>query len=361
MAPKIVVCMDGCSPEYFRQSDTPHLDAIARTGFGLTGNAVVPTVTNVNNTSIITASLPEEHGITSNYCLDTQTGREMYMETSEFLLKDTIFRRAARKGKKSALLTAKAKLKSLIRDGASIAESAEQPSAWLVDELGPPPGIFTIEINHWLLRAARTVLEKFSPDLLYVTTTDYVTHTYAPDDEQSQENLNLLDRLIGEMLDAAPDAEIVITADHGMNPKSRALDLGRILHDCGIHAHAIPIIKDRYVVHHRNLGGAAYVYMQDSAAVDEAMSALGAEEGVETVMTRLEAAGTWHLHPERIGDIFVLGDKDTVFGNLNHAREEVKVRSHGSLHEREIPIFGYGPGPLALRPTSNRDVAAWMT
>lgn len=360
MAKKIIVCLDGCAPEYLSTSDTPNLDAIARAGFKTIGKAVVPTVTNVNNTSIVTASFPEVHGITSNYCLDSETGEEMYMESPEFLLTDTIFRRAARRGEKSAILTAKNKLKTLIQDGASVAESAEKPSAWLVDELGAPPGIYTIEINHWLFRAARKVLEKFSPDLLYLTTTDYVTHKHAPDDEKAQWNLNQLDRLLGEILNVSSDIEIVVTADHGMNPKSRALDLNRILHDRGIPANAIPIIKDRYVVHHRNLGGAAYVYLEDASLLNEAMGVLSAEKGIERVMPSAEAAGLYHLHPGRIGHIFVLADIDTVFGNLNCAREEVKIRSHGSLYERDIPIIGCGAGPLSRRPESNRDVAAWL-
>lgn len=360
MPAQIIICLDGCSPPYIAQSDTPNLDAVARNGFVTLGQATVPTVTNVNNTTIVTASLPEVHGITSNYFLDPETGREVYMESSEFLLAETIFRRAARKGKKAALLTAKDKLKSLIRDGATIAESAEDPPPWLTDRLGPSPGIYSLGINHWLMRAAREVLLRFAPDLLYVTTTDYVTHIHAPEDEKCQWYLHELDRLLGEMMNTASGHELLVTADHGMNPKSRALDLNRILQDRGITANAIPIIKDRYVVHHQNLGGAAYVYLRDLEAEAEAMAVLKEEPGIEAVMTSPEAALRFHLHPRRIGQLFVLADIDTVFGNLPEAREEVKIRSHGSLHEREIPIFGYGPGPLALRPETNRDAAAWV-
>lgn len=99
MAVKIIICLDGCGPEYLAQSDTPNLDDLARSGFRTVGKAIVPTVTNVNNTTIVTASFPEGHGITSNYFLDRRTGREVYMESSEFLLAETIFRRTARKGK----------------------------------------------------------------------------------------------------------------------------------------------------------------------------------------------------------------------------------------------------------------------
>lgn len=359
MAARVIICLDGCGPQYLAQSFTPNLDAIAKAGFSIIGKAAMPTVTNVNNATIVTASLPEKHGITSNYFIDPATGQEVYMESSEYLLAETIFRRAAGAGAKPAVLTAKEKLKNLIGDGAAIAESAENPPSWLVDKLGPPPGIYSIEINHWLFQAAKELLQSYSPDLLYVTTTDYVNHKYAPGDERSQWNLNRLDNLLGDIVNILPDMEIVVTADHGMNAKTRALDLNRILNDGGIAANAIPIIKDRYVVHHRNMGGAAYVYLEDTNHRDEAIAVLQEERGIESVISSREAAELYNLHPGRIGHLFVLADGDTVFGSLPALREEVNIRSHGSLHELEIPIIGCGAGPMSALPQSNRDVAGW--
>jgi phosphonoacetate hydrolase len=360
MASKVIICLDGCGPQYLEHSIIPNLDAIAGAGFSIIGHAAMPTVTNVNNTTIVTASFPETHGITSNYFIDPRTGQEVYMESSEFLLARTVFRQAAEKGEKSVILTAKEKLKNLIRDGASMAESAEKPPSWLVDKLGPPPEIYSIEINHWLFQAAREVLQEHSPDLLYVTTTDYVNHMYAPEDEKSQWNINRLDYLLGDIMNVSPGIEIVVTADHGMNAKVRALDLNHILRDRGIRANAIPIIKDRYVVHHRNMGGAAYVYLEDIASMDEAIALLKDEKGIESVVSSREAAELYNLHPGRIGHFLVLADAETVFGNLPLSREDVNIRSHGSLHEREVPIIGCGAGPMSILPESNSDVAAWV-
>ena len=360
MTTKIIICLDGCSPGYLARSETPNLDALAQEGFHTIGQAIVPTVTNVNNATIITASFPETHGITSNYFLN-HSGKEFYMESPEFLLTDTIFRRLARKGEKSALLTAKDKMKTLLQDGAAIAESAERPSKWLVERIGVPPDIYSLEVNHWLFQAAREVLTENSPDLLYLTTTDYATHKFSPEDEKSQWNINQLDRLLGDILNVSSDFEIVVTADHGMNSKTYALDLNRIMKDAGITANAIPIIKDRYFVHHQNLGGSAYVYLDDLSTLEDAMALLKEEKGIEAVLPRMEAARQYHLYPRRIGDIFVLADADTVFGTLPTAREEVKIRSHGSLYEREIPIYGSGDGPMSVLPESNNNVASWIT
>lgn len=356
----VIVCLDGCSPEYIAESETPNLDAIAQSGFHEIGQAVLPTVTNVNNTSIITASFPESHGITTNYLLDTATGQESYMESAEYVLAPTAFRYLADKGLKTCLLTAKDKLKSLIRDGATIAESAEKPSGWLVGRIGAAPGIYTIEVNHWLLQAARDILEKDRPDFLYVSTTDYVNHTYAPGSEQADWNIRETDRLIGEIVNTSKDIEIVITADHGMNAKTHGLNAEAILAERGIAARVIPIIKDRHVVHHQNMGGAAYVYLDDPATEHEAAAVLKEEKGIEAVLSRKDASQLYRLHPMRIGHLFLLADKETAFGDLPVPREELNIRSHGSLYERDIPIYALGAGPLAQKPRNNAEVASWL-
>lgn len=66
-------------------------------------------------------------------------------------------------------------------------------------------------------------------------------------------------------------------------------------------------------------------------------------QGIETVLTRSETAQRFQLMPERIGDLAVFGDRDTVFGDLPGAMEtlETSYRSHGSLHETEVPLIAY--------------------
>jgi len=360
MKKRIIICLDGCSPEYLDQSEIPNMNRLAREGFRVTGRAVMPSVTNVNNVTIVTASYPEIHGITSNYYLDPASGEAYYMESSQFVQAETLFRKIRRFGGKSALLTAKEKLKNLIQDGADYVETAENPSAWLVDRIGAPPAIYSIEVNHWLFLAARVLLAERPIDTLYLATTDYVNHKFGPQSERSQWNMNRLDSLLGDILNVGSDIEMVITADHGMNAKTRALDLNRILKASGISATVIPIIKDRYVVHHRNLGGSAYVYLADIAAEADAAAVLNQEAGIESVLPAGEAARTYRLCPDRIGQLFVLADKETVFGDLPRPRETVAIRSHGSLHEVKIPIIGYGPGPVSMRPASNHEIAAWI-
>jgi phosphonoacetate hydrolase len=127
-----------------------------------------------------------------------------------------------------------------------------------------------------------------------------------------------------------------------MNAKRRAVDPGRILKANGIEAYVEPIIRDEHTVHHQNLGGSCYVFLNRPADGPKAYEALRRTPEVEEIYEASEAARTSHLYPGRIGDLLLLAPKDTAFGELDEIREPVSVRSHGSRHEARVPLVAYG-------------------
>ncbi len=348
-SPTIVVLIDGFDPEYLDACPAPNMAAMARRGFRVEGRGMTPSVTNVNNVSLVTGSYPESHGITSNYWLDRARGEEFYMESGEFLRAQTMFQRATEAGLRSLLVTAKDKLRRLLGgsypgDGATVSISSEEPPGWVVAGVGEPPPIYSLEVNRWVLDAGRYAMSREPFDLVYLTTTDYAMHTYGPEHPESARHVALLDQGLGDILGQAPGAQMLVTADHGMSDKSRMLHLPGELARYGIKARAIPVIKDRYVVHHSNLGGCIYVHLEDSADLNAALDTIGNLEGVEEALPGEEAARRFRLMPERIGDVLVLADATTVFGDPAEVTIPKGLRSHGSAHETTVPIIGCGPG-----------------
>jgi phosphonoacetate hydrolase len=337
----LFICMDGCDPAYLKLSDVPNLKRMMDGGLYREGRSVMPSVTNVNNSSIATACFPKDHGITGNYYYDRASGKGTYMESPEFLLRSTIFEKARRAGYRTAFLSSKGKLLELLRKGADIAASAEEAPAELQRLAGPQPDIYSAGLNYWTFRAARYLLRQ-GYNFLYVSTTDYMMHTYAPAQAPSQEHMHAVDRLLGEIVDDQPNMEIYMSADHAMNPKSKAVDLGNLLAREGIAAEAVPIIKDRYVKHAQNLGGSSYIYVQHANDLARTVAVLRQHPGVEQILANQEAASRFFLKPDRIGDLFVLAKKDWVIGDLDTVEQDVKIRSHGSLHETTVPIICYG-------------------
>ena len=308
--------IDGFGKDYLDESPMPVLKGLMAKGFSKTVRGVMPSVTNVNNASIACGVWPEEHGITGNSFFDETKGEAEYMESAMYLRCPTVFQRAAERGVKSALLTAKKKTVALLSRGTEVALAAEAPSAEEIHRYGQPPPIYSREINYWLWEVAIDLLKNRTElRLLYVHTTDYPMHTSPPSAPESKEHLARLDALLGRAVAAAPDAAFLITADHGMNAKTRCWDLAKACKNRGLDLRfALSAERDRYVKHHRTFGGTAWVWLKAPGDAPRATEIIRGLKGVETVIARAEAARRFHLMPERIGELVVLGDKETVFG-----------------------------------------------
>lgn len=362
----VVIMFDGFGLDYLAESKMPVLGQWKRDGLYRPVTGLMPSVTNINNASICCGVWPEEHGIVGNSYFDERRNEEDYMESPELLLAPTLFERAARQGVKSALLSSKAKTITFLLRGAEIVLTAENPTPEWVQKLGPAPSIYSSEINYWLLRAAIDILRN-RPDIgcLYVHTTDYPMHMWPPEARESKEHLQRLDDLFGQAMTAAPDAAFLVTADHGMNAKTRCYDLEKVCARRGVPLRkAFSAGRDRYVKHNRGCSGAAYVYLknpQDAGRVREILSGV---KGCERVLARAVAAREYKLMASRIGDLVVWGDKDTVFGEMDMEQENFSsgLRSHGSEHELNIPLFVYHAknSPSSDYFHHNLDLARWL-
>jgi phosphonoacetate hydrolase len=362
----IIVMCDGFGLEYYDPSPMPTLKAWAADGVYARVQAVMPTVTNCNNASICCGTWPSEHGIIGNSYFDPATGTEEYMEDAKLVLAPTIFERARRHGVQSALLSSKQKTIGLLNRGADILLTAEAPDRDWEVRLGAAPPIYSREINYWLFSAARDIL-RFRPEigLLYIHTTDYPMHMWSPEAPESREHLARLDSLLAELAASAPDAAILVTADHGMNFKSRCWDLEKALQERGVPVRiAISAERDRYLRHHQGMGGTAWVHLRTFEDETQVGSLLGELDGVERVLTRAQAAKEFKLMASRLGDLVVIGDRDTVFGNLETSMEILPkdFRSHGSLHELDVPLIVHNARAAPHSDTfkHNLDLARWL-
>jgi phosphonoacetate hydrolase len=361
----VVLMIDGFGVEYMDESAMPTFARWREKGIFRRVQDTMPSVTNTNTASICCGVWPSEHGITGNSYLDERTGREEYMETADLVLAPTLFQRARKHGVKSALLSSKIKTTTLLSAGADTIMSAERPGPEWVKRHGAAPDIYSREINYWLMTAAIDLL-RTRPDLgcLYIHTTDYPMHTWPPEAPESKEHLRRLDQLFADAAAAAPDAAFLLTADHGMNHKSRCWDLAKACANRGAPVRiAISVDRDKYLKHHSGYGGVSWVYCNQRKDRDRVAKVLSGIPGVESVLTREEAVKQFHLMGTRIGDLAVLGDRDTVFGELTSESETLApgYRAHGSLHETNVPLVVYNC-ETKLSPDDfryNRDLARW--
>lgn len=366
----IVVMIDGFGEKYYRQAQMPFLNKMEKEGIYKVVPSIMPAVTNVNNMSIATGTWPAENGITGNVYFDEKQQKEVYIEDPSILLKPSLFQKALAKGIKTALLSVKKKTIDVLGIYADYTLCPECLPAHEIKWIDPAiklSEVYTREVNYEIMEAANTLLKQdTSVKLMYIHTTDYPMHMWPPENDSVKVFLFNIDHYIEVLHNTAPDAAILITADHDLNHKSQAWDLKRALAEKHLQVKVvISPEKDRYVVHHRGLGGAAYVYLNSSADADKVHQQLLKIKGVDEVLTKKAAAERYHLMPNRIGDLMVLGDKDTVFGYLDSGAYEKlpdSYRSHGSAYEAHVPLFVYNAknAPSKSYFNYNFKLAAWL-
>ena len=384
----VVFCVDGCSPEYLDDARArglmPRLaGALGNGGFYARGLGQMPSFTNPNNVSIVTGTPPSVHGISGNYFFDRASGAEVPMNEARFLRVPTIFEAMERAGVRTLCVTAKDKLRALlgaVQDPsvrAPISLSAERAHEQKIpgDERAIPaivgrknPSIYDWDISHYAMEMGLALHGRVGASLVYVSLTDYVQHKEAPGGPMVDRFYARFDALLGAYLDQG--FVCGLTADHGMNDKTRADGspdvrfLDDLLRAAGVEEFRVLLpITDPYVVHHGALGSYATIYHAAEAAM-AVRKALVKVPGIEAVMTREEAASRLDLPADRIGDTVVLGDRSTVLGKSAglHDLSAVQrgLRSHGGLHERPVPLVVCQPLRLDFRraggPLTNADI-----
>jgi len=389
--PLVVILIDGNDPEFVKAGLAagvlPTMKRFMEEGFATVALGGMPSFTNPNNVSVITGVPPATHGISGNYFLDPKTGKEVMMNDPEYLRVDTILAAFSRAGAKVVALTSKDKLAKMLARGLDmqkdISFSSEKADKCNKKENGierclelvgrPLPDQYSPDLSLFMLDAGVKLLEREKPDLMFLSTSDYMQHTYAPGTKEANDFYAGMDAAFGRLV--AAGATVALTADHGMNDKSRPDGSPNVLFlqdtleaafGPGKTKVILPI-TDPYVKHHGALGSYATVFIDEKLQPTEVMKVLERNPGIQLVLDRQAAARAYDLPSDRIGDLVVIGDRGTVLGTKKAEHDLTKLaghrlRSHGGLEDRNVYLMFSRPlseeyARIALsRQLLNRDV-----
>jgi phosphonoacetate hydrolase len=368
-APTVVVCIDGSEPGYIERAIeagvAPNFARFMKAGANLIAECVIPSFTNPNNLSIVTGRPPAVHGIAGNYFYDRATGAEVMMNDPKFMRAPTILAGFHDAGCKVAMVTAKDKLRLLLSNGLdyasgrAVAFSSERADKATkagngIDDVVrfvgmDVPDVYSAALSEFVLAAGVKLIETFRPDVMYLSTTDYIQHKHAPGARSANDFYAMIDQYLGRLDERG--CVVVVTADHGMNDKHQADGTPDVLYLDPLfqgwlgpgQARVILPITDPYVVHHGALGSFATVHVPTGADVDTLIRKLQATEGVEQALTGAEACAEFELPPDRMGDIVVISTRHKTLGTAP-AKHDLSgltepLRSHGGLTEQRVPMI----------------------
>jgi phosphonoacetate hydrolase len=363
--PTVVIVVDGFDPAYlehgFANGTLPKMKTFQELGFVGIADCSMPSTTNTNNTSIVTGVPPSVHGINGNYYLDAETGKEIMITDAKRLRCGTILGAFSEVGVQTAVVTAKDKLLKVlaykmsgINFSSEYAHSANRKENEIEDVeklVGrPQPDQYSADLSLFVLDAGVKILSSFRPDLMYLSTSDYVQHKHAPGEPEADSYHHAVDAVVGKLI--ALGATVAITADHGMNDKSAADGTPNVVYledelnsrfDAGS-VRVICPIADPFVRHHGALGSFVRVHLRKTADVAAMMAFTRTLPGIELVLDKRQVCKQFDLPLDREGDFAVFSNRDTVVGarredhNLSQLAGH-RLRSHGGLGEQKVPFL----------------------
>ena len=305
------------------------------------------------------------------------------MNDPKWLRAPTLLAALADAGCTVAVVTAKDKLRRLLgyrmrgicfsSEKADEVTQAENGIDEVVQLVGMAvPSVYSAELSQFVFAAGVKLMQTRRPDVMYLSTTDYVQHKHAPGTPAANRFYAMMDGYLGEL--DAQGCAIVLTADHGMNAKTRLDASPNVIYlqdllDAWLgrgQSRVILPITDPYVVHHGALGSYATVYLSPGVDARALTARLAALRDIELVLSRAEAAARFELPPDRIGDLVVISTRAVALGSAAAKHDlsglDAPLRSHGGLSEEAVPLISNRPiaGADPNRRWRNFDAFDWI-
>ena len=211
------------------------------------------------------------------------------------------------------------------------------------------PSVYSAELSEFVFAAGVKLMATRRPDVLYLSTTDYVQHKHAPGAPGANAFNAMMDGYLAQLDEMG--CVIALTADHGMNAKvalDGTPDVIYLQDWCDEQlgagkARVILPITDPYVVHHGALGSFATIYLPPDVEAGSVVGQLRRRRNMEMVLTREEAARRFELPADRIGDIVCVSGRFTVLGTSVSRHDlsglDAPLRSHGGISEQHVPLI----------------------
>ena len=192
-------------------------------------------------------------------------------------------------------------------------------------------------------------MERDRPDVMYLSTTDYIQHKHAPGTQVANDFYAMLDRYLAQ-LDAL-GCTIVLTADHGMNAKHDADGKPDVIY-------LQDLLDDwlgdgrgpRHPADHRSLRRASrrarlvrHRLSAEGSRVRRPICKIARCRASRWRSTRDEACARFELPDDRIGDIVVVSTRHKMLGTSAVASRSLgpdePLRSHGGITEQRVPLI----------------------
>lgn len=378
MTPTLVLNVVGLTPALIGEH-TPKLKAFRDAHALRPLTTVLPAVTCSAQTSMLTGTLPREHGIVGNgwYFRDLSQ-IWLWRQSNQLVHGDKVWDEAKRRDPSFSCaklfwwynMYSTADVSVTPRpmytaDGRKLPDVYTDPPE-LRAELSADLGMFPlfnfwgpradISSTSWIAKSAMRVVDKSAPTLtlVYLPHLDYDLQRFGPNDARIAKALGEVDAVCGELFDFAKQKQlrVVVLSEYGITEVSDAIHVNRALREAGLLR-----VREELGLEQLDAGASrafavadhqvAHVYVKDARDLPQVRGLCEKLDGVERVLDEggKKAAGIDH---ERAGELVLVSRADRWFSYyfwLDDARAPDYARTV-DIHLKP----GYDPVELFIDP-----------
>lgn len=376
--PLVVILVVGLTRDLLGP-DTPNLSALSRDGFVAALDPVVPAVTCTAQATMITGTLPREHGIVANGWYFRDLAEVMFWRQSNRLVEGEKLWEAARRARPELRcakmfwwynMYSSADFSVTPRpiypaDGRKLPSVYSEPpelGAELQRDLGTFP-LFNfwgptanLTSSAWIAESARSVFDRRGPELtlVYLPHLDYPLQRLGPSHPQIAREVRDIDRVVGGLVDhvRSRGAEVVVLSEYGIEDAEGAVLPNRILREAGLlrvqetlgwelldaGASRAFAVADHQIAH---------VYVGDPSDVPRVRRLLESEPGIARVLDE-EGKRELGLDHPRSGELIALAEPGHWFAYYFWLDDERAPDFARTVDIHRKP--GYDPVELFLDP-----------
>ena len=384
-APLMVINIVGLTPEHIG-AHTPQLQQLATSGFCAPLTPVCPAVTTSAQVSMLTGTLPEQHGIVANGWYFRDLAEVWLWRQSQSLVQKPHVWASIRQQRPLKVLKHFWWYAMNTDADATVtprpvyhADGAKSPDfyAWprtLKQTISKRHGTFplfnfwgptaSITSTDWIADAFCTAWQQQQPDLglCYLPHLDYDLQRFGPTGPHLASNLNQVDHAFARIYRYAQKigAEMLVVSEYGIESVNHAIPINTRLREAGcleVVNNAAgelldPGVSKAFAVADHQI---AHIYCQDSAAIKRAQAVVADIPEIECCLAGNDRSELG-LNHERSGELVLLAKSGSWFtyDYWLDQRYRPDFANHVDIHKKP----GYDPRELFFDPRGGKKRAA---
>ncbi len=317
--------------------NTPHLCRLASSGFQAVLRPALPAVTCTAQSTILTGTLPRQHGVVANGWLFRDLAQVWLWRQSNHLVHgEKVWHRA--RARDASFTCAQVfwwynmyadvdwsvtPRPAYFADGRKLPDIYCQPAALraklssqvgefpLFQFWGPAAGL---KSSQWIADAAAFVMRQKRPTLtlVYLPHLDYDLQRFGPGDPRIAAEVRAVDEIVGQLAATASeiDAEVIALSEYGITTVDGSVSINRVLRKAGLlevyaarNGEILDVGSSRaFALSDHQV---AHVYIRNRSDIAAVEKLLAATEGIETVLDENGKAQVGLDHP-RSGELIAV-------------------------------------------------------